>query len=158
MQFLNRIYRFVLILMVALAITTGGRAQTNYGAVRGLAKDVQGAVIADATVTLTNVGTKLARTLKANEAGEYLFTAIAPGEYDIANTLTGFKTFKDHTTVDLGLTATVDAVLPIGSTTDTVEVTTADSLVDTASAKGGQLFNEQQLQELPNLGRNPFVF
>ena len=38
MQFLNRIYRFVLILMVALAITTGGRAQTNYGAVRGLPK------------------------------------------------------------------------------------------------------------------------
>ena len=70
--------------MVTLAITTGGRAQTNYGAVRGLAKDVQGAVIADATVTLTNLGTKLARTLKTNEAGEYLFTAIAPGEYDIA--------------------------------------------------------------------------
>ena len=72
--------------------------------------------------------------------------------------MTGFRTFKDHTTVDLGLTATVDAVLPVGSTTDTVEVTTADSLVDTASANGGQLFHEQQLQELPNLGRNPFVF
>jgi hypothetical protein len=148
----------ILLLMVVALLALPMHAQTNYGAVRGLAKDAQGAVIPDAAVTLTNSGTGIVRTGKTNGSGEYLFTQVDPGEYVVEVTLTGFKTFKEATTVDLGITATVDAVLQVGSKGETVEVQTSEPLVDTASANGGQVVTEQQLQNLPNLGRNPFLF
>ncbi len=135
------------------------QAQTNYGAVRGQVKDVQDAVIGNASVTLTNNGTKVVRKDVSNAAGEYLFTAVDPGTYTVSITFTGFKTTSfPSVVVELGATSTVDAVLTIGSTGESVEVNTSAPLVDTSSANGGQLFNEQALQDLPNLGRNPFVF
>ena len=92
----------VLLLAVAAFVAPNMQAQTNYGSVRGLAKDSQGAMIADADVTLTNVATKIVRTDKTNAAGEYNFTAVAPGDYYVEVSLKGFKTFKESTTVDSG--------------------------------------------------------
>jgi hypothetical protein len=134
------------------------QAQTNYGSVRGLAKDVQGGLISNAAVTLTNTGTKIARTTKTNEAGEYDFSQVTPGDYVVEVSLQGFGNVREAVTVELGRTATVDATLQVGSVNETVEVKAADPMIDTASANGGQLFTSQQLTELPNLGRNPFAF
>ena len=158
MDLKRKFYKVLLVLVAIMPAISHMYAQTNYGALRGLAKDVQGAVIANASVTLTNVGTRIERTVKTNDAGEYLFTALDPGDYMVTITLSGFKNFRQQTTVDLGLTATIDATLEVGSTGETVEVTATSPLIDTASANRGQLFSEKQLQELPNLGRNPFVF
>ena len=49
-------------------------------------------------------------------------------------------------------------MLQVGAIGETVEVQTSEPLIDTASASGGQTFTSQQLTDLPNLGRNPFVF
>ena len=147
----------VLLAMLGLPLSSA-LAQINYGSVRGLAKDSQGAVIPDAIVTLTNVGTKLVRTAKTNGNGEYDFTSVTPGDYEVTVSLKGFKTFKEPATVELGGTATVDVALQVGSTGEVVDVRAAEPLIDTASASGGQSFTSQQLTELPNLGRNPFVF
>jgi hypothetical protein len=160
MSLVNRkLFSFVLLLLATVAFTAPKmQAQTNYGAVRGTAKDTQGAVIPDAEVTLTNVGTKIVRTSKTNGAGDYEFSQVSPGDYVIGVTLKGFKGVKEAATVELGDTATVDAILQVGSATETVEVQTSEPLIDTASASGGQNFTSQQLTDLPNLGRNPFVF
>jgi len=159
MSFVNRKYLgWVVLALLLVAMVPSAMAQINYGAVRGLAKDTQGAVIPDAAVTLTNVGTGIARTDKTNGSGEFEFTSVVPGDYAVEVSLKGFKTVKETTTVDLGATATVDVTLPIGSTGETVEVQTSEPLIDTASASGGQAFTSVQLTELPNLGRNPFVF
>ena len=60
--------------------------------------------------------------------------------------------------MELAATATIDATLAVGGSGEVVEVTAAEPLLDTASASGGQLFSKQQIQDLPNLGRNPFIF
>ena len=53
----------------------------------------------------------------------------------------------------------MDAKLKTGDVTQQVVVSgEASPLIDTASASEGQTFNTQKLQDLPNLGRNPFVF
>lgn len=152
---------FGLVILLAMVVGLSAprvHAQINYGSVRGLAKDTQGAVIPDADVTLTNLGTKLVRTAKTNGSGEYDFSSVTPGDYEVTVTLKGFKTAKEATTVDLGATATVDIALQVGASAETVEVKTSEPLIDTASASAGQSFTSQQLTELPNLGRNPFVF
>ena len=133
-------------------------AQTNYGVVRGRVTDIQGAVLADATVTITNTDTKISRVGRTNESGDFNFPAVAPGQYDIATTVKGFKKDKrSGVTVELGLTVTVDEQLQIGTASETVEVVAKEPLIDTATASGGQVFTEQQVEDLPNLGRNPFT-
>jgi trimeric autotransporter adhesin len=134
-------------------------AQTTYGTVRGLAKDVQGAVMPGANVALRNQGTGLIRTTVTSVAGEYTFTSIDPGVYTVSVAMPGFKKVENKdVTVETGATATVDLTLTVGGASETIEVSTAEPLIDTANANGGQNFNAEQLTELPNLGRNPFVF
>ncbi len=145
--------------VVLLAGSSTALAQTNTGAVRGEVKDSQGAKVRDATVTLTSIATKIARTATTNDAGIYQFSAVDPGDYRVSVASSGFKTFEvSKASVELAGTATIDATLQVGGSGEVVEVTAAEPLLDTASASGGQLFSKQQIQDLPNLGRNPFIF
>ncbi len=157
----SRLYA-VPVATAAVALLAGvpaAHAQQNTGAIRGEVKDAQGAKVKDATVTLTNLGTKIVRTATTNDAGIYQFSSIDPGDYKVTVSSAGFKTYEvGRATVSLAATATIDATLQVGGAGETVEVTAAEPLLDTASASGGQLFSKQQIQDLPNLGRNPFIF
>ena len=145
--------------VLLVAGLAGAHAQSNTGALRGEVKDATGAKVKGATVTLTNLGTKITRTEVTNGAGIYQFSAIDPGDYKVVVSGQGFKNYEvDTTTVTLAATTTVDAMLQVGGSGETVEVTAVEPLLDTASASGGQLFDKQQIQDLPNLGRNPFIF
>ena len=133
-------------------------AQSNYGSVRGRITDVQGAALSGADISLTNLGTKIVRSTLSNQSGDYFFTAVDPGNYTIAVSATGFKRIEQKgVVVDLEVTATVDEILAVGAVGETVSVSAAEPLIDTANASEGQVFSEQQDQTLPNLGRNPFT-
>ena len=60
----TRLQKLFLMIAVVSLFVCGARldAQTTYGAVRGIVKDAQGAVIAKASVVLTNQETRIART------------------------------------------------------------------------------------------------
>jgi hypothetical protein len=151
-------YTWLALVFVFLASVSNLMAQTNYGSLRGEVKDVQGGLIASAKVTLTNQDTKVSRSVMSNSSGSYLFGGVDPGTYTVTVTVAGFKTYETTgNTVTLGNTSTVDAALAIGETSETVEVTSNTLTLNTASASGGQLFSETQIQELPSLGRNPFL-
>ncbi|MEZ2348328.1 carboxypeptidase regulatory-like domain-containing protein [Terriglobus sp. RCC_193] len=155
----SRFSRSLALAPVVFAVTSSAFAQMNTGALRGEVRDTSGAKVKDASITLTNKATKLVRKATSNSAGIYQFGALDPGDYTISVTGAGFKTFTmTNATIALAATATVDAVLDVGAASDTVEVTASEPLLDTASASGGQLFDKQQIQDLPNLGRNPFIF
>jgi hypothetical protein len=151
-------HKLLALIFLLLASVSGLSAQQNFGGVRGEVKDVQGASIPKATVTLTNEGTKVSRSVVTNDAGIYVFGGVDPGTYKVTISMPGFKSYDSAgNVVSLGVISTVDAALQIGATTETVEVT-ADSLVlNTSSASGGQLYSAQQVQDLPLLGRNPFM-
>jgi len=157
----KRMGRLLLPLCLSIALLiTPGKAQTNYGAVRGLVSDAQSSVLPNAAVTITNEQTKVMRKTVTNSGGEYLFTALDPGSYTIGITAPGFSKMQQTAiVVSIGNTSTVDAMLRTGDVTQQVVVTgDAEPLIDTATASEGQTFDTQKLQDLPNLGRNPFVF
>ncbi len=62
----------------------------------GTVADVSGAVIPNATITITNLDTKLTLTFKTNNAGEYLATLLPPGRYTVKVQATGFKTVLEE--------------------------------------------------------------
>lgn len=149
----------VLIAMMMMVSATGAEAQTTYGSIRGLVTDIQGAAISRASVVLTEESTQLVRSAFTTGAGEYFFSSVAPGHYSVVVNVAGFKKAEQRgVVIELGATATVDMKLEIGETSQTVEVTGAEPLINSATASGGQSFDQQKLQTLPNLGRNPFEF
>ncbi|WP_263417481.1 TonB-dependent receptor [Terriglobus albidus] len=146
------------LLAVALMFAPGMLAQSYYGTLKGSVTDSQGAAIAGATVTLTDVNTKIARTAVSNGAGEYLFSAVDPGTFDLTVTSANFQTYvRKGVNVATQQTVTIDTPLAVGASSTTVEVTADAPLVDSSTASNGQVFDTQKLQDLPNLGRNPFL-
>jgi len=157
--FREKVYSSLLLVVMLMAAVTGAMAQSNYGAIRGLVADSQGAGIAGAAVILTSEATKITRSTVSNGSGEYVFSAVDPGRYSITVTSEGFKRSEvSGITVDAGNTIPHDVKLELGSTSQSIEVIAADPVVDNATSYNGQLIDSQKLQNLPNPGRNPFLF
>jgi len=132
--------------------------QVKYGNVRGRVTDVSGAIVSGAEVTLANTGTQIVHSTRTNQAGDYAFTAVDPGTYSVSIAAKDFKRVEHKgVVVDLEQTATVDESLAVGTVGETVEVSGSGPLIDTATASEGQVITEEQIQDLPNQGRNPFT-
>ena len=132
--------------------------QTNTGAIRGNITDAQGAKINGANVFLTNSATNVTRTTATNSSGDYGFVALDPSTYSLRVEAPGFASLERRDiTVAIGFTLTMDQLLKASSTNETIDVLAETPIIDTASAANGQTFTAQQLQDLPNMGRNPFI-
>src|SRR5260370_17295642 len=77
------------VLALVLCSAVGARAQVTTAAVRGTVTDDQGAAIAGAEVTITNVDTSFNRTLVTGIDGEYNFPDLPLGHFQIRTTHAG---------------------------------------------------------------------
>src|ERR1019366_425727 len=101
-----------------------GQGATGASSVSGRVTDPTGAVIAGASVTLTDISTNTARTTQTNSSGLYLFNDVSSGVYDITVTNAGFrKEVIRRQDVLVATAITVDVKLEVGGTTEVVEVT-----------------------------------
>jgi protocatechuate 3,4-dioxygenase beta subunit len=83
------------VLLAALFSAAPAWAQTASTAlVLGTVTDPGGAVVPDATVSLTNTATNETKTLTTNSAGQYVFPGIAPGTYTLKVSKAGFATMR----------------------------------------------------------------
>jgi len=131
-------------------------AQDVFGRISGTVTDTQGAVIPDATITITNEQTQLSRTLKTDAHGFYVTDDLPVGMYTVsASAQQGFKAFK-KTGNDLsaGARLTVDMKLEVGSNTQVVEVTASGETVNTVSGELARTVDSQQVQNLALNERN----
>ncbi|MBC7924192.1 MAG: TonB-dependent receptor [Bryobacteraceae bacterium] len=149
----------VLALLGALAVgTIALHAQSTYGGLRGFVADAQGKVIAGSKVTLVDQGTNQTRSALTNESGEYNFSSITPATYRLDAEAVGFKKYE-QTGILVGTQQflQVDVKMEVGSVSEAVTVVAETPLLDTATASQGQVIERQQVVDLPNLGRNPFM-
>ena len=127
-------------------------AQFDSANVSGVVQDTTGAILPGADVTLTNVGTKIARQAVTNEAGLYTFPNVPVGEYQITAMLSGFKPItKAGVQVNAGLNIRVDVALEVGALSETIQVEAATTLVDTSVI--GRTVRAEQIAETPLSGR-----
>src|SRR5664279_3723225 len=76
--------RRALALSITLFVLLSGVAFAQYtGAIQGVVTDPAGAVIAGAQVTVINTATNDTRNAVSNGEGEYVFTALTPGTYEV---------------------------------------------------------------------------
>src|ERR1700746_1993820 len=132
-------------------------AQTAYGSVAGTVSDVSGGAIADAQVTLTNLGTAEKRIQQSGTDGLYSFVNLLPGRYRIDVEKTGFKRVtRPEVIVEVGQVVRIDLPLQVGEVTQTVEVTGETPLLQQETSSMGQVVEQRKANELPLNGRNVF--
>ena len=140
-----------------LALTSPACAQVEQGRFVGRIADPTGSVIAGASVRLTNTGTNITQTAVTNRTGEFVITPVEAGVYTLSATAPGFETTSTSAIeVQVGQIAREDLQLKVGSSSTTVEVTTAAPLLNTDSASIGEVITNKQLNDLPLNGRGFF--
>jgi hypothetical protein len=126
------------------------------GALSGTVTDPSGGVIANATVTATNLATGQSRTVTTDSSGAYKISLLPPGNYAVKFSASGFKPVEvPSATVNVTETKIVDHGLEVGSATSsvTVESTTAET-VQTQNATVGGLVSGETVTDLPLSTRN----
>ncbi len=131
-------------------------AQTGASTVRGTVLDQQGAIVAGATVTLTNPEKNFVRTQTSNESGGYVFTAVPPGTYRIEAEAQGFKkSVVNDVQALVDTPVEIDLKLEVGLGTETVNVAaTAEPVLNTSDASIGTAFEGRRVVQLPLNARN----
>ncbi len=130
-------------------------SQASIGTILGVVKDSTGGTVAGAAVTVTNADTALTRTATTGDDGAYRFPALPVGNYQLQVMKDGFQTAQRKGIVlEVTQEASIDMVLQVGSTGQTVVVTEEAPLVQTTSSAVGGLVTEQQVADLPLNGRN----
>jgi len=149
-------------LLMAMCLLAGSAvmlmAQGSYRAqIRGVIEDASGAVVRDAKVTITDVGTNIASSSRTNDKGEYFFSGLRPASYSLKVEAQGFRP-EAQTGVVLAVDqqATLNFTLSPGAVTTAVEVNTTAPLLDTGSPTLGTEVTNQYIKEIPLPGRNFF--
>ncbi len=127
----------------------------TFGAINGTVTDASGSIVVGATVTVINPQTNFARNTISNESGNYNFPDLPPGTYNVKAEKEGFQSAA-RTALELQVqqTAQIDFKLPVGSVTETVEVTGGAPLLDTENAAEGTVIETKRIEDLPLNGRN----
>jgi hypothetical protein len=149
-------------LVIRLACLSGFivslHAQITTTTLVGTVTDKTGAVLVDASVTATNTGTNLQRSVKTNAQGEYRIEFLPVGDYSVSVEAAGFKKFlRKGVTLEILQTARVDASLDIGSTGEIIEVTAAAPIVNTSNPELGRTVENQEIVDLPIVNRNVYT-
>jgi len=142
---------------------TGGTfsiwAQVNKSNLTGVVRDVSGAPISNAIIKLQNTGTGAAREERSDPTGLYRFTLLDHGTYRLEVEHPGFKRFvRERLQLLTGETITVDVPMELGQLTESVTISADATQLRTESASVGTAVNRQVINELPLIGRNPYVF
>src|SRR5438874_276516 len=125
---MSRLAAFIQILLIAA--TAFG--QINTATVVGTVADPSGAVVAGASVTITNTETGAVRKTESNAAGGYEIPLLTVGTYSIVAEQKGFKRAEQtQIHLDAGQKAKIDLMLQVGDVAESVTVTAAASLLNT---------------------------
>ena len=142
-------------LLFFLIFSSNALPQVQNGQITGVVSDPSGAVLAHASVHVRNVATGYEANFESNDSGIYSVPELIVGSYTIRAGLPGFKTvIATNLVLNAGTVLRVDFKLPVGSRSETVEVSDAARLVNTEDARLSYTVDSGEIADLPLNGRN----
>ena len=141
--------------ILSTLLAVAGYAQTFRGAINGSVTDPSGAVVANAKVTATNVGTGVALNTVTTSNGEYSFQDLPLGTYKVTVSAGGFSQVTvDQVSVTAGSIYTLPVQLKMGQQTTAIEVSAAALSIDTTTTTQTDTITDTALQNIPLNGRD----
>jgi len=152
---MREIRRFILLaLLMALGGTVGAYAQAN-SQLTGIITDQTEAVVAGATVTLTDPATGFMKETESGPSGFYTIGGLNPATYILKITATGFEThIQSGVVVNVSSTVRVDAKLNVGSESQTVTVEANALVPQVDSNVVSSLISSEQITSIATQNRN----
>src|SRR3984957_5494385 len=147
------------VLLLVCSFSTGLWAQNiSTAQLNGTVHDQTGAVIPNATVTITDDSKGFSRTTTTDGQGNYRLLLLPPGTYAVKATAKGFNTFVSEKVV---LTTGEQGELPLSLTVGTTQIVTVSSgadIIETPGSPQSPTVDELPIDNLPTNGRNYINF
>src|SRR6202158_4303285 len=152
----NKLPLFLLSLLLIGGLSHEARAQAVYGSISGTVTDSQGALVPDATVTITSIERNTSDKVTTNDSGLYVKDRLLPGTYKVTIEKGGYKRGEiSSVVVNVDTQAKTDVVLEAGQVSETVTISaTEGQLLKTDRADVSTTFDNKQVTDLPILDRN----
>ncbi|MGB8478588.1 MAG: TonB-dependent receptor [Acidobacteriaceae bacterium] len=129
-------------------------SQAYFGTVAGLVTDPSGAVVPGVKMTLTDVGKGYTFTATTNKEGQFVMPSIPPSLYTLTAQMNGFdKAVRTGVKVDVTARVTVNMGLKVAGATQTVQVSSQNTTLQTQDATTGQVINKRYIEDLPLTNR-----
>ena len=143
------------LILLSLLLSVHSQAQVAGATLSGLVTDQSGAAIANATVSIKNVGTGEVREVTSNSDGFYSVPNLLPGSYEVSTSAKGFsKAVQKGITLTVGAEQSLNFSLKPGEVTQVVEVVGAPPDVQTSSSAVSSTVDGKTVRELPLNGRD----
>jgi hypothetical protein len=143
---------------LTLLFTSSARhafAQSDTGSINGQITDPKGAVIQNATVTITDLATNGALSTKTNAGGQYTFSTLKASSYKITVSAPGFKeTLISGIDLHTQDKTSENIVLEVGSSSESVEVSANNTEQIETSASVATTVDRHFIENMPLNGRS----
>src|SRR6266404_3852734 len=128
--------KFMVFILTVLLVSSAA-AQTTSGSIAGSITDPQQAVIANATVTLSDDTRGFSQTVTTDKEGRFVFPTLSPGTYALSAEALGFRRLQKKGIVLVANDRLTlgDMALEVGVASETVTVTAEATQVQSESAE-----------------------
>lgn len=148
----TRVSRGVLLAALFL-FSTGWLMASPTGSIAGTVKDVSGAVVPGAKITLTNTATNTHLTATSDTNGEFQFPQLAPSTYSLEVESKGFKRTLVSALVQVDQITHAEVALEVGDVTQSVQVETFAPLLETDKSTLSSVVDSRTIASMPLNGR-----
>jgi hypothetical protein len=149
----SSLFALVVAVVLLCLIPHSASAQAT-ATLNGVVRDSSAAVIPQAMVILKNTDTGTERQSLTNDSGLYIFVSVQPGEYVLKVAKEGFSSATQGLHVLVNQASTLDFILKVGSTQQSVTVEASAVNLETGNATLGSVIESKQVKDLPLNGRN----
>ncbi len=120
------------------------------GNIQGTVTDALGAIVPNASVTVTETSTQVVHATKSDKAGAYAFPGLPVGTYNLSVASPGFKSYQQSGIVlEVGSSISVNAALAVGGSSEVVEVHAEGLALQTEDASFKQTVDQQDILDMP---------
>jgi Carboxypeptidase regulatory-like domain len=142
--------------LVVLAAGPARAGQVVTGSISGTVIDPTGALVPDASVTVTNRDTGATLNASTSAVGAFRFSLLPIGTYNLEITKTGFQRLEiGAIRVSANIENALGSVtLQVGQASTTVEVTAAPPLIEAAQAQVTSTITGEMLQTYAGIAEN----
>ena len=158
---MKRIWIFVLVACASLFLLPSTHAQGvgASGDLTGTVTDPSGAAVANAKVTVSQPDRGFQRVTTSDETGEYRFTGLAPANYELTISASGFEAVAQKgVTVAIGQITVADFQLSVSNVQQEITVTGAAPTVNVEQAQQANSISDQYITDLPINRRDYLTF
>jgi hypothetical protein len=149
----RNLFCFLALAMAILGLVFAGQtsAQVISGDLVGTVLDKTGASVPGATVEAVNADTGAKYTAEASAVGEYRFSNLPVGTYNVSSWAANFaKTTVSAFKIELNKTTTLSITLEVKGAVTSIEVSGAAVTLDTTTSQLSTTFEDQVVSTLPS--------